>query len=219
MQHQFTPPSTEEIVDAIGWMFPEWAHQCHAVSLSIVKSGILPAGSRVARGTARGVGGQHSWIVVQTDGSGELADCYADDAVIIDPTLWSYVDEVEDVWVGEVPTRFRHNPHGKGPHIMEQGRPPAPTGKIVELNAEAHAGLSKMARFWVDEMFGPLDLTGWRDVANNTSVVGWPAGEVLAAMDDTPELSVHIPIDLIGMLTDRNPNGLFLAGAEQEAAV
>lgn len=68
-------PPVEQIADTLSWPFEAWAHQCHAVSIAFVKRGIVPAGSRVARGTARGIGGQHSWVVVQTDGSGELADC------------------------------------------------------------------------------------------------------------------------------------------------
>jgi hypothetical protein len=29
-------------------------------------------------------------------------------------------------------------------------------------------------------------------------------------MDDTPDLEALVPIDLLGMLTDRNPGGLYL---------
>lgn len=40
-----------------------WAQQCHAASLELVRSEVLP-GSRVARGSCPLVPGQHSWVVV-----------------------------------------------------------------------------------------------------------------------------------------------------------
>lgn len=39
----------------------------------------------------------------------------------------------------------------------------------------------------------------------------------LHQMLDTPELSVHVPIDMAGMLTDRNPDGLYLNDEPEEA--
>lgn len=186
-----------------------WAHQCHAASIHLVKSGALPPGSRVARGTAAGVGGQHSWVVVSTDGN--LADCYADNALVLDPTLWSYRRDVVGVWVGESPTVYEHTPFGKGPDIMAMGRPPYPVEDPIPLDPEAFERLSPMARHWVTRMFGPLDRRGWIDLANHTTVTGWPAAEIIAAMDDTRELSPFVPVDRLGMLTDRNPGGLYLA--------
>lgn len=63
-------------------------------------------------------------------------------------------------------------------------------------------------------MVGPLDRPGWMRLAS-CPVGGWPAAEVLAAMDDTPALQTLVPIDRLGMLTDRNPGGLYLAGKEK----
>ena len=40
-------------------------------------------------------------------------------------------------------------------------------------------------------------------------VEDWPAGEIFAAMDDTEGLKALVPIDKLGMLTDRNPGGLY----------
>lgn len=200
-------PPAEEVAERIGWPFPAWAQQCHAVSLAIVKAGILPAGSRVARGTAHGVMGQHSWIVVGP-GDGTLADCYADDAAIVDPTLWSYRDDVEGIWVGRAGSGFDHVPHGKGPHIMDWGRPEYPTGEPIPLAPEAFAKLSATAKSWVRDMFGPLDRRGWMQLASMT-VVGWPAAEIIRAMHDTPELAICVPIDRLGMLTDVDPEGLY----------
>lgn len=53
-----------EYEDAVGFGKDLWAQQCHAVSIALVKSGfvhdLLGFHPRVARGTAKGVAGQHS---------------------------------------------------------------------------------------------------------------------------------------------------------------
>lgn len=59
-------------------------------------------------------------------------------------------------------------------------------------------------------MLGPLDRRAWHLLASQAPVLGWPAAEIIAAMDDTEELSAFVPIDRLGMLTDRNPGGLYL---------
>lgn len=205
----FTLPPVEEIAARLKWPFLDWAHQCHAASIAIVKAGIVPKGSRVARGTASGVGGQHSWIVAQTNGSGELADVYADGVTIVDPTLWSYRKDVDGIWVGVDPTEFEHTPFSKGPHIMQIGRPPYPVEDPIPLAPEAYEKLSPTAKAWVKQMFGPLDRAGWMDLVSHTTVTGWPAGEIIAAMDDTPALTGYVPVDKLGMLTDRNPGSLY----------
>lgn len=46
----------------------------------------------------------------------------------------------------------------------------------------------------------------------------WPAAEIIAAIDDTKALSALVPIDILGMLTDRNPSGLYLPGDEKETS-
>jgi hypothetical protein len=43
---------------------------------------------------------------------------------------------------------------------------------------------------------------------------GWPSSEIIAAMDDTDELRALVPIDILGMVTDRNPGGLYLSETE-----
>lgn len=170
------------------------AKQCHAVSLALVKSGKVGK-ARVARGFCRGVGGQHSWVVLGWD-------CYADDAVICDPTLWSYDSTVKDVWFGSATDR-RHLPHGAG-SIWRAGRPADPTGPIVELPGVA--SLSRMAQDFLS-LLGPLDRQGWGILAN-LPMGGWPSGEIIEAMykGGMEEL---IPIDIVGMVTDLNPGGLY----------
>lgn len=170
--------------------------QCHAASLALVKAGVA---KRVARGTCLGVGGQHSWAVVGND-------CYDDDAVIIDPTLWSYDPGVKGIWIGTMGGELRHKPHGYG-NIWSWGQPKAGDGEPIVLTPKAR--LSKEAKHFI-ELLGPLDRHGWQVLATHAPVQGWPAGEILAAIEDTEPLKCVVPIDRIGMLTDRNPGGLYL---------
>jgi hypothetical protein len=185
-----------------------WAHQCHAASSTLVQSGVLGAFARVARGSCRGVGGQHSWVVV--------GDPYDLQAPIVDPTLWSYDSSVVGVWYGRGASG-RHLPHGSG-SIWEWGRPEAAGGEIVSLTPARP--FSAEARSFL-ELLGPLDLRGWIQLAH-APVEGWPAAEIIDAICNTrdprvgPEqktnttLASYVPIDIIGMLTDRNPGGAYL---------
>lgn len=168
-----------------------WAKQCHVASLHVVRA----LGGRVARGWCRGVRGQHSWAVIGPD-------CYSLDAVIVDPTLWSYDAGIKGIWVGTMRDGL-HKPHGLG-SIWAWGKPPS----AVELPVELDAKLSKDAQEFL-KLCGPLDRAGWHFLAT-APVQGWPAGEILAAMADTSALAALVPIDRLGMLTDRNPGGLYL---------
>lgn len=47
----------------------------------------------------------------------------------------------------------------------------------------------------------------------NLPVGDWPAAEILGQIADHPDLGHHIPIDVLGMVTDHNPSGLYLAGS------
>lgn len=174
-----------------------WAHQCHAAAVALVNSGRF-GDCRVARGWARGVLGQHSWVVLSHD-------AYDSEATIIDPTLWSYDRGVDGVWVGTY-RDDRHVPHGGLATIWETGRPDYPTDVIVELTPSVP--LSDEAEAFLS-ILGGLDQRGWMALAE-LPPGGWPAGEILAAMDDTAALAGLIPIDRLGMLTDRNPGGLYL---------
>lgn len=200
----------ERVAAAIGIPVERWAHQCHAISLAIVKAGLLGPEARVARGWAKGVAGQHSWIV--------LGNPYDREAVIVDPTLWSYVNRNPSL--ADVPTIYvaqrkrsiwEHTPHGEG-SIFEYGRPSWGGGQVIELAPEAAARLTPHGQRWL-AMIGPLDRAGWMEVAH-APVSGWPAAEVISAMYDTPQLSSLVPVDIVGMLTDRNPSGLYLAERE-----
>lgn len=188
-----TPAKVEEIVGA---PFETTANECHVVSLKIVKSGVLGP-SRVARGFCRGIPRQHSWIVLGRD-------CYRVGARIVDPTLWCYDDSVTGVWTGVIQNGGRHVPHGSG-SIWDYGKPVHRGGTTIELNLTKP--LSRTARSFLN-IVGPLDRDGWAVLAH-APVLGWPAGEIFAAMCDTPDLRVMVPIDVIGMITDRNPGGLY----------
>jgi hypothetical protein len=150
--------------------------------------------------------GQHSWLVLDPN-------CYNPTAPIIDPTLWSYDDTVDGIWFGTL-ADGRHRPHGYGPHIMQWGCPVGEGGP--EIGLAPTSPLSRHAETMLDLFrgHGPLDRAFWSNLANHTPMIGWPAGEIIAAMLDTPELAVLVPIDIEGMVTDRNPNGLYLSSEE-----
>jgi hypothetical protein len=199
----------DDVADAIDWPHTTWYAHCHEVSHAIVTARLIPH-ARVARGTCAGVPGQHSWIVAPT-GRGKLGDCYADNAVIIDPTLSAYRQDVAGIYTARADEHGWHRPFGKGDHIMNLGRPPRPeTGqKVTSLAPEAYDALSADARFWVNRMFGPLDRDGWFALAH-TSVIGWPAEEIIRAMHLTPGLRPIVPVDIVGMLTNLDPCALYL---------
>lgn len=174
-----------------------WSKQCHAASLELVKAGVA---DRVARGWCNGVPGQHSWAVIGMD-------CYDPEAVIIDSTLWSYGAGDPAIFIQRLGAGT-YRPHGAG-SIWNFGKPEPATGPVIELTPEIPLG--NEAVFFL-AMLGGLDCRGWSTLAHSPAG-GWPAGEILAAIKDTEELAALVPIDRIGMLTDRNPGGLYLRTA------
>jgi hypothetical protein len=205
------PIDIATVAEQVGVDPTSWFHNCHKASLDIVKSGLIP-GARVARGTADGVGGQHSWVVypgLNEAPEGDFStEVYSKSSRVFDPTLWSYSEEIG----GGLHARnlTRHFPHGSKGNVMEFGRPMDPRTEIIELTPKFE--LSPTARWWLKDMLGPLDRDGWAIVAATPVGNGrdWPAGEIFAAMDDTPRVSALIPIDVLGMTTRRNPSGLYL---------
>ncbi len=201
------PPSTiEEIPVAdleaiVGSPFETWGGHCHEVSIAIVKAQVFK-GSRVARGWAKGVVGQHSWIVVGPD-------CYASNAEIVDPTIWAYSKTVKTVWYGRAEQGW-HFPHGAGV-IWDGGRPEnASPGEEVWLDK---SDLSEPAKTFLSYV-EPLDYHGWCVLAS-LPVGGWPAAEIHLALQRDTRLRGCSPIDVLGMLTDINPSALYLPGAEK----
>jgi hypothetical protein len=177
-----------------------WSARCHEASLELVRSGVLGK-ARVARGGCGAMMGQHSWVVLGDD-------CYDDGAVIVDPTLWSYDEGVEGVWVGTY-RDGRHRPHGKG-NIFQWGRPNKATGEVVELTPREP--WSREAEMFLN-LLGPLDHEGWIMLAH-APVEGWPAGEIIDAMYESG-FAGYIPIDIVGMTTNRDPRGLYLGGGQE----
>jgi hypothetical protein len=191
----FTAPTVEAVEAAIDIPKDHWAHQCHSVSLAIVRSGLLPEGARVARGGCRGVGSQHSWAV--------LGDPYDPEVTVVDATLWSYDTSAPTILMARASDR-PHVPHGSG-SIWAWGRPPEPVSEVIELAVDPGREASRFLR-----LASPtgLDQEGWRVLAH-APVGGWPAREIFTAMDATPKLRAMIPIDVLGMVTDVNPKGLY----------
>lgn len=196
---QDMPEDVMRLMNSIAFPLDRVAHNCHAVSLAIVKSGIYP-GARVARGTAVGVAGQHSWVVADFDP--ELS-VYDPEAHIIDATLWSYDETVPRVWQGTYEDEV-HRPHGWG-HFLESRMPVNLGGR--ELRLRINRPSSQEARDFL-AMLGPLDAAGW-SMVGRLPVGGWPAREIIGYMLDTPGIDIHVPIDIEGHLTDRNPGGVY----------
>lgn len=190
-----------EFAEATGRPLSEFAHDCHAASLAIVQAGIFPT-ARVARGATLGVPAQHSWVVLGDD-------VYSPAAFVLDPTRWSY--EGRRPRVESVRNMVQHFPHGAG--HWSQGRYPIHGGgpAIGLANRPRGAAWSFLTAL------GPLDARGWMMLAN-LPVGGWPAREIIEAMLDTPALAALVPIDIVGMLTDRNPRGLYLPQRQEVAS-
>lgn len=181
------PPTQAALLDALGGTLEAWSFQCHAASVQLVKSGVCGPDARVARGSARGVPGQHSWVA--------LGNPYDKATIVVDPTLPLYRSDVSEIYIG-APRKYGHTPHGAG-SIWKAGKPTAGDGPIIELPGE----FSQEAQRFLD-MLGPLDRKGWHELAHSP-VLGWPAAEIIDRMYDNRELAALIPIDVIGMLTRR----------------
>ena len=179
---------------AVGSPASTWGNRCHEISLAVLRTGLFGPG-RVARGTSQHITSQHSWIVLD-------ADCFAKNAVIVDPTLWFHVGPAPHITVTR---NYRHHmPHG-GSSIWTYGRPASPTGDVIQLSGGDL--LSPEARKFLT-LLGPLDWRGWAQLSAGP-LLGWPAAEILNAMQNTPALRAVAPIDAIGMMTDLNPSDLY----------
>lgn len=180
---------------AISLRFEDWAHSCHRVSIAIIKSGVLPVPGRVARGWAKEVTSQHSWIA--------LGDPYNPSTPLLDPTLWSYRPGVEGVWQGTLQAGI-HSPHGNA-SVWDTGQPIYQGGPGIRLD---RSDLSVAAIAFLD-LIEPLDYRGWCALMNG-GMLEWPASEIVSRAYGDHRIMSAIPIDIVGMLTDHNPGGLYL---------
>lgn len=198
--------ATPDLIAAALGDLTQWRHRCHAASLRLVRSGALPTGSRVARGVTTHLGGQHSWVVVG-DGTG-LADPYARDAVILDPTAWSYQDgelATPAVWAGQA---VDYTPHGATGNDARLGLPrPASYADVIQPD-EAALAAAPAEVFMFFARNGSLDHHGWWALMR-CSVDTYPASAMLALMMATPALRALVPVDVLGMATTANPGELY----------
>jgi hypothetical protein len=200
LQARQAAADVEGIAEEIGVPATQWASRCHEISVAILRTGRFGPG-RVARGTATGITGQHSWIVLGDD-------CYDPQAIIVDPTLMSTVGPAgrQAVIIVDRARKLSNRPHGAGT-IWAWGQPTSGGGEPVALATAEAAKLSSAAHMFLS-ILGPLDYEGWAMLAH-APVEGWPAAEIIAAMYRTTGLKSLIPIDIVGMLTDINPGGLY----------
>jgi hypothetical protein len=187
----------EKVAMKIGVPSANWGGTCHATSLALLRSGLVGRG-RIARGWSAMIHSQHSWIVLGDD-------CYDKDAVVVDPTFWPTVKpEHEPLILVDYAANLDRAPHGAG-LIYHAPVPKAGDGPVIELTPVKP--LSREAADFL-RMLGPLDRRGWAMLVHSP-VEGWPAAEIITACVDTRELAALVPIDIVGMLTDRNPKGLY----------
>ena len=191
-----TFPPVRDIERAISEPAKDWARSCHRISYAIVASDLFAPGTcRVARGTCRGVPGQHSWIV--------FGDPYDLDAPILDPTLWSYVPAAPTLWTGDGHSMFRHRPAGFG--RFHAGPQPYSAHK-VEIIPNA---LTKAATGFLADVrpiaCGPLDRAFWAFLLSHSNVGDTPAADIIRAAWGHPDLRPLVPADRAGMLTGLPP--------------
>jgi len=187
-----SPGTLTTIVQSIGGL-EQFHHNCHACSLAIVRTKLLPQNARVARGFHSAIMSQHSWVV--------LGDPYDPKSIILDGTLWSYTNRPPVLYCGR---SREYRPKGSG-RIWDHGFPPLPTTEIIPLDAE----LSDNAKIFLSTVApNGLDFNGWIRLANSP-VQGWPCKEIFTAMYQNDKLRGVIPIDVIGMITDMNPGKLY----------
>lgn len=185
---------TESQIEAAIGPIDDYAYNCHVASTALVNSDLLlDRPVRVARGFCEGVGIQHSWVVLGDD-------CYSDTAPILDVTAWSYDSTLPRVWVTSISEGY-HTPHGRY-HILRGPMPTAGPGEPIHLDLPASA------QSFLD-LLGPLDALGWARLAGG-GMLGWDSRTVIDAMCGHPELRHLVPVDIVGMLTDRNPLGAYL---------
>lgn len=191
----FDTVTLEEVERAVGSAPQAWAFECHAISLAIVRSDLFQT-ARVARGFAAGVAGQHSWVVVGDD-------CYDPEALVLDATKWAYTkdDRTPALWRGTTQSG-RYTPHGSG-SIWQFGKPHSGDEEPITLD-----DLSSDARAFL-YICGPLDTRGWASLLSSP-IQGWPSREIVLTASKDKRLRQLIPIDILGMLTDENPDGLYL---------
>lgn len=190
-------PTDIEIIESVGGL-ERWAKKCHEASVAFINTDIAPKGARVARGFCEGVGSQHSWVVI--------GDPYDEAAEIIDLTLWSWIGADPHVRRGTALEIGRnHRPHGSG-NIWNWGKPVCGDGERFEPE-----GLSDESRRFL-ALCAPngLDRQGWSALLHAPVGGGWPAKDIITCAHRDKRLSALIPIDIVGMVTDENPGGLYL---------
>lgn len=190
----------QRLAELIGVPLDHWAGRCHAVSLALVRTGEFGR-SRVARGGAEGIMSQHSWIVLGDD-------CYDPAAVIVDPTYLPATEGRGEIVV-DYARNLSHAPHGAGSIWRCAGSiwrwtGGEPGGAAVELTPKVP--LSQFAQDFL-AVLGPMDVRGWYAFATHVPVEGWPAAEILTAIEET--FPCAVPVDKLGMVTDLNPRGLY----------
>lgn len=187
------------VEEAIHRPLTDFAHQCHAASVALVESGLLQRYADgepifVARGRARGIMSQHSWVTVGTP---------YDPTTIVDLTMWSYNPCIDTVRILDGADASSHYvPHGlSGENASEALR-----DMVLEMDP-IHLDVSdpQAAAFLRGRV---LDVRAWMKLFS-CNVSTYPARAIIEAAHRNDRLRALIPIDLVGMLTEINVGGAY----------
>lgn len=185
-----------EVEKAIDTPRELWANRCHEVSLQLLKSHLFEdVDARMARGWGMQIRGQHSWIVLGDN-------VYDDETYVIDPT-WSATHS-NKAMIMFVKNLTVHRPHGYG--VLSTFPESSGGDELVPDDP------SPSVKSWLDLariVVGPLDRKFWLGLFNGP-MQGWPSRELVAWGYGQEGLRALIPMDIVGMLTEENPMGLYL---------
>lgn len=196
--------NAEEVAKAISIPLERWHGQCHTVSLAIVKKKLFGP-SRVARGTCEGVGSQHSWVVL----SARPGSMYEKSTPLLDPTLWTYRDDVEGLFFGTCASKW-HTPKGAG-DLWAFGCPQSPGGEELIPKEPITGSATSFLRF-LKTTAGTLSYGFWMRFFSQCPMANPPIlRDLIDACYRDERIRGAIPVDIVGMLTDHNPSGLYLA--------
>ena len=227
---ELTGLTADDFVSTLG-NIDDWRHNCHNISLALVRSHLLDeiGPARVVRGTTPGVPGQHSWVAIGSEiplGLGPAAvDVYSDTTWYLDLTLWSYSDDaplialdtgysyasdpLADLFEDEddpkpAPRYWGHQPFGAG-SLFNHSLPHNHGGPVIEPTGLNE--LSASARS-ILKTVGSLDLQGWNELVHLPCGAG-AIPELLEALATDPLIKPLIPIDHLGNATGVNPSNLY----------
>ena len=154
-----------------------------------------------------GVGSQHSWVVL----SGRPGSMFEKKVPILDPTLWTYRDDVEGLYFNTAGGTPWHTPKGAG-DLWDFSCPQSVGGDELIPREPITGGATAFLAFLKAQVGGPLSYGWWMRFFSQCPMANPPIlRELIDACYRDERIRGTIPIDIVGMLTDHNPGGLYMA--------